>query len=148
MRVGFTGTRQGCTKEQKLTFTALINYLGAKHPQLEFHHGDCVGADAEAHDMIEIHNTILIPEVGWKPIPIHIHPPIISTHRANRAGFVIHETKDYITRNHDIVDSCDLLIATPKGFIEEKRSGTWATIRYANTLNKEVCIIYPDGKFE
>jgi len=138
MRVGFTGTRKGCTKEQKETLEYLIKCLRLKYPQLEFHHGDCIGADAEANDIVS----------KFKSIPIHIHPPIISTHRANRAGFEIHEPKDYIIRNHDIVNSSDLLFATPKGFNEETRSGTWATIRYAKKMGKEICIIYPDGRFE
>jgi hypothetical protein len=37
------------------------------------------------------------------------------------------------------------MIATPKGFTEEARGGTWFTIRYARSKNKPLIIVYPDG---
>jgi hypothetical protein len=42
--IGFTGTRQGMTAEQK---SALRNLLDGGAG--DFHHGDCIGADSEAH---------------------------------------------------------------------------------------------------
>ena len=53
--------------------------------------------------------------------------------------------KDYLDRNHDIVDQTDLLIATPKENTEVLRSGTWATIRYAKKINKPTWIIETNG---
>lgn len=47
--------------------------------------------------------------------------------------------------NRDIVAETDELIATPKGFQEERRSGTWATVRYALKARKPVTVIWPDG---
>jgi hypothetical protein len=60
----------------------------------------------------------------------------------------MHECKEYLDRNHDIVDSSDLLIAVSESTVEVLRSGTWATIRYAKKLRKPIKIIYPDGKVE
>lgn len=34
--------------------------------------------------------------------------------------------KDYLTRNRDIGDACDLLVSAPKSKREEQRSGTQA----------------------
>lgn len=103
----------------------------------EFHHGDCIGADKEAHDiMVHEHHIV-------------IHPPSNPKKRAFCQGehFCIEyrKPKDYISRNHDIVDETDMLIACPCGHSEVIRSGTWATIRYATKRGKLVFIIYPDG---
>ena len=51
--------------------------------------------------------------------------------------------KEYIERNHDVVDTCDLLIAMPNTELEVVRSGTWATIRYARKLKKVIVILEP-----
>jgi hypothetical protein len=37
------------------------------------------------------------------------------------------------------------MVATPRGFKEELRSGTWATIRYTIKMKKLLTIIWPDG---
>ena len=104
----------------------------------EFHHGDCVGADSNAYNIIRH----IIPTC-----PIHIHPPEKEKTRAFCDGYsVIHEPKPYIERDKDIVDAVDVLVATPRGSNEELRSGTWATIRYARKKGTvRVIIIYPDG---
>ena len=57
----------------------------------------------------------------------------------------MHPAKDYLVRNHDIVDVCDVLVATPGQKEEQIRSGTWATIRYARKIRKQIIIVYPDG---
>jgi len=45
VRVGFTGTRQGMTRGQERALRDLLaSYQGAT-----VHHGDCVGAGAQAH---------------------------------------------------------------------------------------------------
>lgn len=141
MKIGFTGTQNGMTEKQKMKFARLILDL---YPS-EFHHGDCVGADAEAHRIVrffDFHHQ--------KPpcqLRIIIHPPINDSKRAFCGGEAL-LPKDYLSRNHDIVDSTDLLIACPKGSKEETRSGTWATVRYARKKMKKIWIIYPDKRVE
>ena len=51
--------------------------------------------------------------------------------------------RDYLDRNKDIVNNCDLLIAAPKENTEVLRSGTWSTVRYAKQLGVTVVIIEP-----
>ena len=130
-KFGFTGTQVGMTKHQKVVFQNTLFSLATKGD--EFHHGDCIGADEDAHKI-----AILIG------LHIHIHPPSMFHKRANCQANVKYSPRPYLKRNHDIVDSTDLLIATPKSKREELRSGTWATIRYAQKKHKQVIIIYPE----
>lgn len=141
MKIGFTGTQLGTTQAQRFTL------MGIMHPlrEVEFHHGDCIGADFEAHNLAVMHIWDIV-----------IHPPLNPVKRAfseKRGSFslgkiTVFEPKDYIPRNHDIVDDTDMLIATPKEFEEQLRSGTWATVRYARKQHKKIIIIYPDGRKE
>jgi hypothetical protein len=74
---------------------------------------------------------------------IVIHPPLYDNKRAFCIGDEICSKKDYLDRNRDIVDNCDLLIATPKETTEVLRSGTWSTVRYAKKIGKPIVIIEP-----
>lgn len=134
MIVGFTGTQHGMTAEQSKYVWAFFRSLGGGTNQ--FHHGDCVGADAEAHDLAYRESLYIV-----------IHPPIVKAKRAFKIAHLMLPAKDYIDRNHDIVDACEVLIATPKMRVEELRSGTWATIRYARKKHKKMFIVYPDGSW-
>ncbi len=137
MKIGFTGTSKGMTKEQKYAFRTLLDKL---YSVKEFHHGDCIGADAEAHEIMVLrYGTTII---------IHIHPPDYSAKQAfcDAPSSFIHPSKPYLDRNKDIVNACDSLIATPEG-PEITRSGTWSTIRYARKFYRPIYIIMPDGKF-
>jgi hypothetical protein len=98
-----------------------------------FAHGDCIGADAEASKIAK--------KLGYKII---LHPPINSNKRAWSDYDEARPVKEYLVRNHDIVDETQFLIATPKSEIEEVRSGTWATIRYAKDRYRNIIIIYPE----
>lgn len=133
MRVGFTGTRKGMTEKQKDSFKRLAKQLRV----LSFHHGDCIGADAEAHDIITATHPPLCR--------IYIYPSVFNYLRAYRKGHYIYDPAEPLKRNRQIVDNTDCLIATPHGFEEEQRSGTWATIRYARRCGKKIAIILPDG---
>lgn len=128
MKIGFTGTQIGMSDRQKEQFVLDLLELNP----IEFHHGDCVGADAEAHDIVrEFFPTCII--VG--------HPPINSSKRAYKKCDIYRNTKEYIDRNHDIVDETDAIFATPKSDIEELRSGTWATVRYSKKCGKNPIIL-------
>jgi len=127
MKIGFTGTQQGMTVIQLLSVAKLIQ--GSD----EFHHGDCVGADAEAHSIAWLLETSIIK-----------HPPDDDKKRAFSRGGKEVEPKPYLVRNRDIVDATDVLIAAPSG-PETVRSGTWSTVRYAAKQKKSIFVIMPDG---
>jgi hypothetical protein len=134
MIIGFTGTRHGMSEQQKrcldMIFNAWKDFAG-----IELHHGDCIGSDAEAHKVAEsIPRRVII-----------VHPPIKDDFRAYCHSDQRQEPKDYIERDHDIVNRSDFVVAAPKGFTEEVRSGTWATIRYAKTRKIPFVVLWPDG---
>ena len=136
-QLGFTGTQRGTTRQQMESVGGLLIYM---FPD-EVHHGDCIGADEEFHDAVEI---VLRPLVPF----IHVHPPSNPRKRAWKQGDVIYEPRPYMDRNQDIVDAIDALIATPRGFEEELRSGTWATVRRARKKGIPVFVVLPNGKVE
>src|SRR2546421_4680099 len=102
------------------------------------HHGDCVGADEEFHLLCLALGAVII-----------VHPPSDGSQRAycKHPDEVLDE-RPYLSRNHDIVDASDLLIACPSSEDEKLRSGTWATVRYARKTCKTVHMFKPDGTWE
>lgn len=133
MKVGFTGTRKGMTSAQKHSLRMILLSLKCN----TFSHGDCVGADEEAH--------AIAGELGAVVV---VHPPINDKLRAYVTGNFILETKpvcDYLVRNKHIVDSTEHLIATPETYTSAPGSGTWGTIRYARKIGRPRTIILPDG---
>lgn len=136
--VGFTGTRNAPTLEQASALCALL----AEAKPVDVHHGDCRGADSMFDTLCQIGHII----------GRNIHPPDIDTHRAYRtdvecdgvAPFVF-PPAPYLERNRRIVDLTGVLWAVPATAREERRSGTWATVRYARSLDRPIVIIEPDG---
>jgi len=132
--VSFTGTRKGITDFQESTIRdTLHNHIFTFD---DFHHGDCKGADEQFHNLVIEH----INKFGGEMI---IHPPDNNKHRAFCEEGTILPEKPYLERNKDIVDACDLIIATPHrdDEINKQRSGTWSTIRYAKKQKKDIIII-------
>ena len=133
--LGFTGTQKGMTPAQK----GVVADLLVEFDPVEVHHGDCIGADEEFHDIVlEFSNRVKVV----------IHPPLDSSKRAYCKGDEARSRKEYLRRNRDIVAESDVLIAVPKQMRELKgRSGggTWATVRYARQAEIPVYIVFPDG---
>lgn len=112
------------SQNQKEQFVLLMYHL----KPTEFHHGDCEGADAQAHDIVRE----FFPDVK-----IVIHPPKSDYLRAFKQGDSSMTPDDYIPRDERIVDSTDYLLGAPKVTdYEERRSGSWYTIRYTRRKNK------------
>lgn len=133
MIIGFTGTRKGMTEFQKKEVELILIF----HRGGTVHHGDCIGADAEFHLIAKKYSYMVI-----------VHPASgVGKQRAYCSGVaLILPTKPPLIRNHLILDSCDIMIATPAQYHEIMRSGTWATIRYAKKIGKIIHVIYPGGK--
>lgn len=136
LSVGFTGTQRGLAADQReRLITVLRNFY-----LTEFHHGDCKGADEQAHSIMQ---TFAV-----SPFRIIIHPPDKVAKRAFCSGGDLEAAKPYLVRNRDIVNACDILVACPATMEEVLRSGTWSTLRYARKQGKKTIIIFPDGSLE
>ena len=135
MILGFTGTREGITVGQFRSVAAFVdNYV----PEFdEFHHGDCIGADASAARYALSQNI-------W----VACHPPVVDKWRAWVPANEFSPELPYLHRNQAIVDEADVLLAVPEAKLETVRSGVWATVRYARKAGLPVYKIYPDGTIE
>lgn len=142
MKLGFSGTQEGMTEEQKIITTAVIGAWAVEGDITEFHHGCCWGADENFHKIVRL----MFPKIA-----IVCHPP---TNKNKVARWTMDDCdelwlpKPYLVRNEDIADVCDRLIATPKEDEMVLRSGTWSTVRYFLKRDKRVCKILPSGKME
>jgi hypothetical protein len=142
MKLGFSGTQDGMTIKQRAALTTWIeDYFDSI---THFRHGDCVGADAQAHAIVALLKERHGRHQGMYP-RIVIHPCTIENKRAKCHVNVynVHPAKPPLVRNKDIVDNSDVLIAAPKTATEIMRSGTWSTIRYARKMGKRVIILEP-----
>ena len=125
--IGFTGTQEGMSEKQRSSLRQVLAGFFADGARV-FRHGDCVGADAQAHAIAKA--------IGFRVV---IHPPSDDSKRAFCQGDVVLTPRPYLLRNRHIVDASGVLIATPKGD-EELRSGTWSTVRYARKVRRDFTI--------
>ncbi len=132
MIIGFTGTRQGMTYGQR---QVMLGILFDRHTATEFHHGDAIGSDAEAHSIARSFGLRIV-----------IHPPSDPRQRARCVGDQCMSELGFLVRNRRIVHACDLLIAMPRFDFEEVRSGTWSTVRHAAKVGRETIVILPNGR--
>jgi hypothetical protein len=135
IHIGFTGTQTGMTSQQKDSLAFLLEEIQKEWKTRAsaqfFHHGDCIGADAEAHEI-----------AGRSGFRIIIHPP---SNPQKRAWCSSDEDRrrvlPYLDRNRAIVDESILLIAAPKENQEILRSGTWSTVRWARKCSRTVQVL-------
>lgn len=134
--LGFTGTRLGMTDPQR---TTVRRYLSALHGQgfTWLHHGDCVGADEEAHAI-------------WTGLAgmVHVHPGKLPGEpgRAMCQADVVGRVLGPLIRNVEIIETVSALVAAPGTEGEVVRSGTWATVRAALRLGRWVVVCTPSGE--
>ncbi len=102
-----------------------------------FHHGDCVGADAEAHE--------IAARLGYK---IAIHPPYDPSRRAFKQGDYLSPVDSYLSRNRKIVLNTSALFAAPHTMNENARGGTWYTVRFAKELGRPLYLLARIVKLE
>jgi len=160
--VGFSGTQSGMSWNQKAN---LVQFL-RMHKCITFAHGDCSGADAEAHKIVEKYFEALLANDEHCEPKIVVHPAVNPVKRAYtlgrkneflvggyiQDGIIYEQTSPakYLDRNKRIVDTTDILLAFPKEQEMTLRSGTWATIRYAwsqvSRTGKKVIVVPPQGR--
>jgi hypothetical protein len=130
--LGFTGTQHRITEYQRSWLWAVLK----RHKEqgfTSFHHGECVGADSEAH--------FLALQLGYEVIG---HPPLDYRKRARLAGFTDQmPPAPYMQRNVAIVRAVERMVAVPNSMAERQRSGTWSTVRAARRLEVPLDLILP-----
>jgi len=132
LKVGFSGTRSGMSKAQRMSVADLL-FIDLC-PVGEIHHGDCVGADKQSHAI-----------AGNLDIPVVVHPPLNPQLRAWCAPAAEYRPpKEYLSRNGDMVDETDAMIAGPYRE-DEAIGGTWFTVRYARQQGKPIAVVYRSG---
>jgi hypothetical protein len=141
MKIGFTGSRNGMTLAQGHTLRRLVS--GAT----EFHHGACIGADEDAVEGV----------TEWTTARIIAHPGASAlggdndflSQRAIDMSGEVRTTKTHFARNRNIVDSSDVLIATPNystPITTETKGGTAYTVTYARKRGCRNIVILPSGE--
>lgn len=134
--IGFTGTRRGLNLKQEVLLEVILKQLVKQYIEVILHHGDCLGADYEAHQMAEGLSLITVA-----------HPPTSKARRAYCNASITLGPEPYLKRNKKIVNYTELMIAAPEG-LERTRSGTWSTIRYARREGRTILILHPTGALE
>ncbi len=137
--IGFTGSRNGLTLKQEYALRKLLEEEINHRLECDIHHGACVGADSTF--------VYLVKNIGKGRV--YAHPSNIESMTCDRAkclSDVIYQPKDPLERNQDIVDNSSLLIACPETKEEQRRSGTWSTVRRARKKGIVILFVYPDGE--
>ena len=139
LNIGITGTRQGANMKQMRRLRDYLQMLKDQQVDWCLHEGACEGVD---HEMF-----MLAQEMGLKRI--HCYPaadvPNLWRVHSQYPHVTMHEPKPPLDRDRDIVAACDHLIVVPATPQEVRRSGTWATWRYAKQAGKPYTIIIPSG---
>lgn len=137
MRIGLTGTRHGLTDAQKETADRMVQVHGPDI--IEWHQGGCTGADFEVSLLLR--SRIHVKQEVW-PGQVAVKWKV---DWSDDTLAIIHEPMPPLVRNHLIVDHCDWLWAFPAEPTKQLRSGTWSTIRYADSRAVNYDVITPDG---
>jgi hypothetical protein len=104
-------------------------------------HGACIGADNEFHELA-LHFGVPLIEV-WPSNIIKLRALLKEPGVGDRSIVVMKEPQPPLDRNWDIVREADLVVACPDTAVENLRSGTWATVRYADQLEKTIKVVKP-----
>lgn len=138
VRVGYSGSRHGMTAPQMRGVYLHLSYVLATHdwddPLIEFHHGDCIGGDAQAH--------VIATVLGCRTVA---HPPVNARYRAWCKADEVRQPKDYLARDWDIAQETGELLSGPESPVPVSGSGTWITTGYGVQLGRPVTVFLPDG---
>ena len=118
------------TPEQKTRITDLISlseYVWAAH-------GDCLGADADFHD--------IAVELG---LSTHVFTPIKEDLRAFKTADRTTGPDSYFARNRAVVAWSDGMLACPPCKPLPGSGGTDYTVNYAIKMEEPIIVVWPDG---
>jgi hypothetical protein len=124
LHLGFTGTRFGMSPAQRSMVRHLVEGLVLMRPTayetVAAHHGMCVGADSEFHEMC---HELGIRVIGHPGPPGEFSADLVCNERL--------EPTNHMRRNAAIVAVSSIMIAAPRENTPQPRGGTWATIGMA-----------------
>ena len=142
IHVGFTGTRHGMSDAQASRVRKLVADL-AEIDSITCHHGDCVGADSQFHDIARAGDARVTIHPGQGPglLAAGVRDEL----RAFCHGDITHALLGHLARNRVIVSESDCMIAAPFEMQHQTRGGTWYTIDFASKVGKPLVIVLRDG---
>lgn len=141
IHVGFTGTRHGMSPTQVKAVTMIVEHI-KRAVELTVHHGDCVGADEDFHEIARSFGA----RVESHPGRNSLSRPVAKTGNDLRAfceADVVHDVVGHFQRNRRIVDVSAAVIATPFEATHQDHGGTWYTVDYAVGLRKPLALVLP-----
>jgi len=146
MKLTFTGTKLGMTSAQRTTVLIVVRDHVRVGEWTHAIHGCCEKSDRDFH------------EIAWSlKLARELHPGTEEqrlwavNHMDTQRDTVFPVPLDanpQLTRNRTMVDRGGILVAAPRQMHEVLRSGTWATIRYARNLGREIVFCWPNGTHE
>lgn len=136
--VGVTASRYGLTSKQRAYLRSRLAELITEHGKegVELHHGWCVGGDEQA--------CVIAGQMGVRLVA----HPASGVDARWMSGLLVDEVRAArppLIRNRHIVNETELLLAFPRQPVEQLRSGTWSTVRYARLLEGPREVVLPDG---
>lgn len=137
--VGFTGTSRGMSPYQKQEIRRQLTYLRDHEGYTHVRHGACIGSDDQFGRIAKELGYHVTAHPGYSPR----NPENLIFRAETEYCDLVLEPRPFIARDHDIVDQSDTMLATPIGK-EERRSGTWTTIRYTIKVGREIVIVPRD----
>lgn len=136
IHVGFTGTRHGMSPAQIEAVIMVVQRIAATGRQLVAHHGDCVGADEDFHEIARNYGDAIV----------ETHPGPEPRMRARCAADHEHPPEPFLRRNRRIVGMCVAMIATPFERSHQDHGGTWYTVDLAMKLERPLALVLPRGR--
>jgi hypothetical protein len=142
--IAVTATRDGLTTEQAQKFRAYVAAIAKKvateeipmRSCLRLVHGNCDGGDLEL--------ALIAYRLG---VEVEAYPSDLPG-AGRRIFYYNHATavpRPPLERNERLVEMGNVVLAFPKNFHEELRSGTWHAIRAAKRRRRPLSIIWPNG---
>lgn len=126
----------GWITSQRLAVVTVVQEV-ARGGAFVAHHGDCVGADAEFHDLCRAEP---LSNIVVHPGPLEDLP-----NQAGCTGDLRRENEPHMRRNKNIVMASTVMIAAPLEPAEQARGGTWRTIEMAQKAKRPLAITWRDG---
>lgn len=134
--IAFTSWRYGPTSGQK---DGLRRLVGLFPPDTIYMHGGCIGGDTFFHG--------LVMEYALRPSKqVQVYLALVDKKwqgELREPYALMRPTLPPLERDRLMVERASLLIACPQQLAEQRRGGTWATIRYARKEGCPVIIIDP-----